>query len=130
MRASCSGAEPWPSEKGITIGRLTTDPPRSPSTIAASSRWGSSLRSWATPASPPLPPLVEASTIVRLVARAENTRASSSSAAVADSDARAGPWEASRWATITIGVEVVEPGRTATTLVRVCSPSIVWALKL
>ena len=39
------------------------------------------------PASPPLPPLVETSTIVRCVSRAANTRASSISAAVPDSSA-------------------------------------------
>ena len=128
--ASTSGADPSPSEYGTTIGRRTTVPPRSPRTIAASSLAGSSPRSWATPALPPLPPLVEASTIVRWVSREANTRASSSSAAVEDSSAFAGPRAASRWATITIGVSLVEPGRTATTLVSVRSPSIVWASKL
>ena len=66
--------------------------------------------SWAAPASPPVPPLVETSTIVRCVSRAANTRASSSSAAVAESSARAPLPAASRWAKMTIGLAPVEPG--------------------
>ena len=77
-----------PETVGVRARRSACEgsrPTRSPSTIAASkgpwtpaaSRLASRL--WAA-ASPPLPPLVETSTIVRFVSRAANTRASSSSA--------------------------------------------------
>ncbi len=112
-----------PSEKGTTSGARVRVPARSPSTIAASiggwpaavaaPRLASSPASCAAPASPPLPPLVEASTIVRLVSRAANTRASSSSAAVPDSSALDPGAAASRCARITIGAALVEPGRCA-----------------
>ena len=65
----------------------------------------------AAPASPPLPPLVETSTIVRLVSRAANTRASSSSAAVPDSSAASPRAAASRCARITIGDGAGRAGR-------------------
>ena len=141
VRCSCSEATPGELEYGTTSGARLRVPARSPRTIAASTgRWRplaavaapmleSSPASCAAPASPPLPPLVEASTIVRLVSREANTRASSSSAAVPDSSAIAPGAAASRWARITIGAALVEPGRWATTVLRARSPSIVCAWK-
>ena len=130
VRCSSSGAEPRPSEYGTTIGLRIAEEARSPSTIALSNgpRTPAASRPESrdsAPASPPLPPLVETSTIVRWVSRVANTRASSSSEAVAESSPRAPAPAASRWATITIGVAVVEPGRSAITVSRRRSPSIV-----
>ena len=134
VRWSSSGAEPRPSEKGTTIGSAVCTPAMSPITIAASNgpcrpNAEGSAASRAAPASPPLPPLVETSTIVRLVSRVENTLASSSSAAVADSSAVEPRAAASRCAKIRIGAALVEPGRCATTVLSERSPATVCPSK-
>src|SRR5439155_20784380 len=117
-------------EYGTTGGSRVRAAATSPSTIAASNDALSWAANSAAPASPPLPPLVDTSTIVRWVSRAANTRASSSSAAVPDSSARALGPAASRWARIATGAALVAPGRSAITVLSVRWPSIVCALKL
>ena len=143
VSASCSGALPSPLEYGMTSGARTLVEATSPSTIAASTLLpvaasgvgvhGTSplctrLASFAAPASPPLPPLVETSTTVRFVCSFESTRASSINTAVPESAAREPLALASRCATTTIGLSFVVPGRCATTVVSVRSPSSVAAL--
>ena len=81
------------------------------------------------PASPPLPPLVDTSVIVRLVSRPARTCASSSSAAVPDSCARDPGAAASRCASSTI-CPLRFSGRVAITVCSVRGPSIVCARTL
>ena len=123
VRCSCSGAEPAPSEKGTTNGlrsaraREVAEHDRGVERPVRLCR-----RSRPRRASPPLPPLVETSTIVRWVSRAANTRASSSSAAVPDSSAaRAARRRRRGGRGSRSGVALVEPGRCAITRRAACA---------
>ena len=91
VRSSASGTGPLPCGQPTTHGLRTRAPAMSPSTITAST--GPPASDWAqarAPANPVVPPEVETSTSVLRSSRVLNTRASSSSAAVAESSARAG----------------------------------------
>jgi len=126
VRWSSSGAAPrLPSDHGTTSGRRRSVPAGPPSTSDASTGPPGPAPSSAAPAAPAAPAVVEASTIVRPSVRPPRTLASSSRAAVLDSEARDGAASASRWATTRIR-RPEKPVRSAITFTRRRSPAAVW----